>query len=377
MHTLKVAPLLGATHLMTLHSSQKLRLSMASKGKDNSMKLISLVTLTIQNAAVALSMRYSRTRTTDMFIASTAVLMAEVVKCLASVALVIRTESSVQAGIMAVHHHVWKNKVDTLKVSVPAFIYLIQNNLLYISASNLDAATYQVTYQLKILTTAMFAVMMMGRKLSPVQWFALVLLVVGVAMVQLAGASSGVTAGPEGQNKVLGVVAAIGACCCSGFAGIYFEKILKGSDISIWMRNVQLSLASLPLGLLTSLAYDWQAIRNKGFFFGYDSYVVYLVVLNAVGGLLVAMVVKYADNILKNFATSLAIVLSMLVSIMFLGFSINLQYIMGTGLVIASIFLYSHQPPKQPTVSTIQETPLLKNSEAATRRNNRKPYTRK
>ena len=38
---------------------------------------------------------------------------------------------------------------------------------------------------------------------------------------------------------------------------------------------------------------------EKGFFYGYDLFVVYLVALNATGGLLVAVVVKYADNILK------------------------------------------------------------------------------
>lgn len=330
---------------------------MAASATNNKMKVVSLVTLTVQNAAVALSMRYARTRTGDMFIASTAVLMAEVFKCVASLLLVLKQEASVQVCIMSIYTHVWRNKIDTLKVTVPAFVYLIQNNLLYVSASNLDAATYQVTYQLKILTTAVFAVIILGRVLLRTQWVALLLLCGGVALVQLAAGGSAETAvSTEGQSKVIGVLAAVGACVCSGFAGIYFEKILKGSDVSIWMRNVQLSLASLPLGLATAFASDWNNIVDKGFFHGYDGYVWYLVVLNATGGLLVAMVVKYADNILKNFATSLAIVLSMLASMVFFGFVLNLQYGIGTALVIASIFLYSYQPaPGKQTTKPLQK----------------------
>ena len=37
----------------------------------------------------------------------------------------------------------WK---DTLLVSVPAFVYMLQNNLLYIATANLDATTCQITY---------------------------------------------------------------------------------------------------------------------------------------------------------------------------------------------------------------------------------------
>ena len=65
----------------------------------------------------------------------------------------------------------------------------------------------------------------------------------------------------------------------SGFAGVYFEKILKvgvlflllllllqpklklqGSDVSVWMRNVQLAILSVPMGLVTAYVSDGHKI---------------------------------------------------------------------------------------------------------------------
>jgi len=40
-------------------------------------------------------------------------------------------------------------------------------------------------------------------------------------------------------------------------------------------------------------------LRDTGFFTGYDSTTLMVIGMNAAGGLLVAMVVKYADSILK------------------------------------------------------------------------------
>jgi solute carrier family 35 (UDP-sugar transporter), member A1/2/3 len=231
-------------------------------------------------------------------------------------------------------------------MTIPSLVYVLQNNLLYVSASNLDAATYQVTYQLKILTTALFAVFMLRKKLFHTQWGSLFILVCGVALVQLSQGGENRVVNVE-QNRVLGFSAALGACLLSGFAGIYFEKMLKTSDLSVWMRNIQLSLLSLPLSLMTSFANDGRQIADKGFFYGYDSFVYFLVLLQACGGLIVAVVVKYADNILKGFATSLAIVLSCIVSIYLFNFIVTLQFAIGTVFVIISIFLYGHDPNKQ------------------------------
>ena len=111
------------------------------------------------------------------------------------------------------------------------------------------------------------------------------------------------------------------------------------------MRNIQLSILAIPLGIFVCFTKHGAGIAENGFFFGYDLFVVYLVFLNATGGLLVAVVVKYADNILKGFACSLAIIISCMVSVVLFGFQISFQFCLGAALVIASVFLYGYQPP--------------------------------
>merc|ERR1719309_921764 len=140
-----------------------------------------------------------------MFISTTAVVMAEMGKLVTCLFLVWNDEGrSVGKWSTALHSTIVLQPIDTLKVCVPSFVYLIQNNLLYVAASNLDVATYQITYQLKILTTAMFAVTMLGKKLHATQWISLVLLVAGVAMVQLSDVKEVKVADSAEQSKLLG-----------------------------------------------------------------------------------------------------------------------------------------------------------------------------
>lgn len=203
----------------------------------------------------------------------------------------------------------------------------------------------------------MFAVIILRKKLLVTQWASLVILIAGVALVQLADQKEAKAVTHE-QSRLIGFAAVLGACFLSGLAGIYFEKMLKGADISVWMRNVQMSLLSLPISIVMCFASDHKKILNGGFFQGYDLFVVYLIALNAVGGLLVAMVVKYADNILKGFATSLAIIISCVASVYLFDFRVTFQFIIGAALVISSIFAYGWTP--KPKEKTELSTPSLK-----------------
>ncbi|KAF7669806.1 hypothetical protein LDENG_00124420 [Lucifuga dentata] len=313
------------------------------------LKYMSLAVLVLQTTSLVLTMRYSRTLKEDgpRYLASSAVVSAEVLKILACTLLVFREhQCNVQAMKQLLKEEIVNKPVETLKLAVPAGIYTLQNNLLYVALSNLDAATYQVTYQLKILTTALFSVSMLGKRLSFYQWLSLLILMAGVTLVQWPSESVGE---PElkhlsAGSQFVGLMAVLMACFSSGFAGVYFEKILKETKQSVWVRNIQLGLFGFVFGVMGMMVCDGQRVRDFGIFQGYNSITCAVVILQALGGLVVAMVIKYADNILKGFATSVSIIMSTLTSYFLLkDFNPTSVFFLGAVLVIAATFLYGYE----------------------------------
>ncbi|XP_070562848.1 UDP-N-acetylglucosamine transporter-like [Ptychodera flava] len=315
----------------------------------NRLKYLSLGILILQTTSAVLAMRYSRTVKGDgpRYLSSTAVVMSEVMKIVACVILVyLQQGSGIPGFVTTIEAEIINKPIETLKLAIPSGLYTIQNNLLFIALSNLDAATYQVTYQLKILTTAMFSVLMLGKKLNTLKWVSLVMLMAGVALVQMpAEDSSTEEKSLSTTSQVVGLIAVLSACFSSGFAGVYFEKILKGTKQSIWLRNIQLGVFGTLFGLLGVFWYDGEAVKTNGFLQGYNNMTWVVISLQAFGGLVIAAVIKYADNILKGFATSLSIILSTVVSYYWLNdFVPTIYFFIGASFVIAATFLYSREP---------------------------------
>ena len=108
------------------------------------LKYVSLLTLTVQNASLILTIRYSRTLPGDMYIASTAVVFAEVFKVTACLLIILAEKGNIRDWLQQLYLTIIGQPLDTLKLSVPALLYTVQNNLQYVAISNLDAATFQV-----------------------------------------------------------------------------------------------------------------------------------------------------------------------------------------------------------------------------------------
>lgn len=208
------------------------------------------------------------------------------------------------------------------------------------------------------------------------------------------------------RNVPLGLAAVLVAAVSSAFASVYFERLLKeapkkrpppprhspgqatgasssspahmrppaavpqssftgdGGDGgsgkpttaanagSLWERNVELSAWTVPLNALLAVA---QSTGGEGGatsdglrtlltspLKGFEASTWAIVVVNGIGGLLVAAVIKFADNIWKGFATAGAIVLTGIVApLLDLGPAPSLLLLAGGALVIFSILLYA------------------------------------
>ena len=116
--------------------------------------------------------------------------------------------------------------------------------------------------------------------------------------------------------------------------------VLKGSKTDLWVRNIQMGLPSVVLGLASVYWKDGSELRERGFLHGYTPLVWAVVAVQAAGGLLVAVVVKYADNIMKTFATSFAIILGAAVNAVVGGFRPDATFAMGAMGVCAATVVY-------------------------------------
>lgn len=280
----------------------------------------------------------------DSYNPTVAVIVMEFVKLVLSFFLIAAEESySPFNALGVVNNKIIQRPRDTLKLAVPATLYFIQNILLQKASANLPAALFQVTYQGKTLVVAFCSVLLLSKQLTRIKWIAISLMAIGIACVQLADAREGSQenmANAAEQSIITGLGFVLMGCFCSGFAGVYFEKMMKtGEKPSMWVRNFQLAMFSMSIGIFPLLM-EKEDFRDL--FHGFNSYVWLMVFNSAIGGLCVAFVIKYADNILKGFACALATVIATLAAVPLFAFELSISFFVGMMIVIFSTLLYGN-----------------------------------
>ncbi|KAL6493973.1 hypothetical protein OROGR_031882 [Orobanche gracilis] len=231
---------------------------------------------------------------------------------------------------------------------IPSIIYLIHNNVQFATLTYVDTSTYQIMGNLKIVTTGILFRLFLKRKLSNVQWIAIVLLAIGTTTSQVKGcgeASCESLFSSPIQGYMLGVLSA----CLSALAGVYTEFLMKKNNDSLYWQNIQLYTFGAIFNMAKLVLDDFRSGFEKRpwwqrLFNGYNI-TTWMVVLNLGStGLLVSWLMKYADNIVKVYSTSMAMLLTMVLSVFLFNFRPTLQLFLGIFVCMISLHMYFAPP---------------------------------
>ena len=112
--------------------------------------------------------------------------------------------------------------------------------------------------------------------------------------------------------------------------------------MTIWERNLQLGFYSIIIYgclIIYDTSFDASALRVP--WSNWSMLTIGVALVGAVGGLLVAATLKYADSILKTLAAAGAIVLSTVLGHYLLGGPLDLVVSMGAAVTIVAIANYA------------------------------------
>jgi len=330
----------------------------------SSFKAICLCALVAQNTGLVIVTRYSKGVLQEEYIASSVVLMMELTKLIfAATCVTLKKEDSFlnNKAWSPTEKLIWLIK-NSLVMGVPALCYFVQNLLAYTALENLSSSVYGVLQQAKILTAAIFSVVLLRKKISLTKWRALLLLFLGATLVEHHTFQE--HGDDASGDPVTGTLAMLTMISMSGFAGVYYEKVLKGVNqspadkLSVWDRNVQLATWSIGFAMF-GLFKDRTKIQENGLFYGWSFVTVFQCFLMTSGGLLVAVIIKYCDVIIKGMATTIALITISLVGWWFLGDDLDLIFVIGMTCTIIAVLNYNEKLPEAKLSATKLEKETL------------------
>ncbi|XWS54439.1 hypothetical protein CRYUN_Cryun10bG0089500 [Craigia yunnanensis] len=297
-------------------------------------KTVVTLALTFLTSSQAILIVWSKRAGKYEYSVTTANFLVETLKCalsLAALASIWKSEGVTEDNRLSTTLN------EVIVYPIPAALYLFKNLLQYYIFAYVDAPGYQILKNLNIISTGVLYRIILKKKLSEIQWAAFILLCAGCTTAQLNSRSDNVL-----QTPLQGWIMAIVMALLSGFAGVYTEAIIKKRPSrNINVQNFWLYIFGMAFNAVAILVQDFDAVMNKGFFHGYSVITTLMILNHALSGIAVSMVMKYADNIVKVYSTSVAMLVTAVVSVFLFGFHLTLAFFLGATVVSVSVYLHS------------------------------------
>lgn len=295
-----------------------------------------------------------------------------------------------------------RSTMEWVSFSVPALLYAINNNIFVTILSEVPPAAFQLFMQLRVIWTGLLFRCILNRFLSRRQWFAVVGLTVGAAstfwasleathgqvempweetseeqhldaVAAMAGrdthgagdreaaierlggqlTDSNLSSGDEGHVRVMTPTALLVTLLysvISCLAGVFTERLLKtGDKRSIHLTNapmyvwgVMFNVIGLAMQARSNVASAAVGAAEPGLLVGWDRPSTWFVAaVQAFVGLLISLVIKKFDNIVKIFCVTTSNAIVYVASVLYLGVPPSLTFVASAVLITYSAYVYS------------------------------------
>ncbi|XP_035817402.1 CMP-sialic acid transporter 3 isoform X3 [Zea mays] len=189
---------------------------------------------------------------------------------------------------------------NNVLLSVPAFLYAINNYLKFIMQLYFNPASVKMLSNLKVLVIAVLLKMIMRRRFSVIQ------------------------------------------VTVPALASVYNEKALKSQfDTSIYLQNLFLygyGAIFNFIGLVVTAIIQGPSSFN--ILEGHSKATMFLICNNAAQGILSSFFFKYADTILKKYSSTIATIFTGVASAVLFGHTLTINFVLGISIVIISMHQY-------------------------------------
>lgn len=286
--------------------------------------------------------------------ASVILLSSNAMKILISAAVLLLGSNREQLKELA---RSWTFRDSTLKAGLPSALFAGQGWLIQVGQTHLDSLTFNLLNQTKTLSAALICYLMLGRRQSLMQCFALFLLFLSALLLAKKKATP-VTPMEDlarDDHFWLGVVPVLCAVLSSGLTAALTQRALKGSEgRNSWLYSMEISIWGsffLICGqLIQHAALEGTLSREGGWlatnFQGWSAQCILPISTQACGGILVGLVTKYSDAVKKGFALVAGIVLKTVSQAMLEDTPLTSRHLLAAVLVAVSTVLHSTFPPQ-------------------------------
>lgn len=258
----------------------------------------------------------------------------------------------------------WTLSSSLAVAGLPAMLYALQGVLQYVSHEHLDPVTFNGLTQTKTLSAALCCCLILGTTQSPIQIAALGILF-GSALVfqgyvrlgarnkksqddqHITGNAS--TSKRREDWVMRGVVPCLGAAFLSGLAGALSQKGLQltgiaGRDPFLYTVEISFfSAATLWFNMMRSNFFSKMEWEKQKAHWTWKTLIPIFV--RAAGGVVTALVHKYAGSVAKGFALMFGLVLSGTIQAVMSDEKLQPHQVTGTLMIMLSTWLHFTHPP--------------------------------